>query len=332
MQTIRLFVDVARCHSFSQAAVLHGVSQSAASQRIHQLEKNLGITLIDRSQRPLRLTEAGERFFIGCQDIIERYDRLEHSINKLRDQPAGVVRVAAIYSAGIELLHDVRERFAVEFPQIEIELTYEHPETIHEMVREHQVDLGIVSYPEHWKGLGNIPLRDEAMALVCPAKHPLANRDVVTPDMLSGHPMICLESGLPIGRKVRQYLRDHGATPRIIESFDNIDTIKGAVAATGHLAILPARTVLREVALGSLACVNLGPPLTRPMGIIYRKRAGKQEAFGPAAKAFVENLVRRATDDAAPPPPPPEVASPEALAPKAPSTPTLAEAQTATAE
>ena len=300
MQTIRLFVDVVRRHSFSQAAALHGVSQSAASQRVHQLEKTLGVTLIDRSQRPLGLTEAGERFFIGCEDILDRYDRLEQSITRQRDQPAGTVRVAAIYSAGIELLHDVRERFAVEHPQIDIELIYEHPATINEMVRDAQVDLGIVSYPDHWKGLGVIPLRDEAMALACRADHALAGRSSVSPADLSDRPMICLESGLPIGRKIRQYLRDHGGTPRIIESFDNIDTIKGAVAATGHVAILPARTVLREVAAGVLACVPLDPPLARPMGIIYRKRAGKQEAFSPAARTFVDDLVKRTAAEAAP--------------------------------
>lgn len=297
MQTLRLFVDVARCQSFSQAANLHGVSQSAASQRIHQLEKSLGVTLIDRSQRPLRLTEQGERFFIGCQDILERYDRLELSICKQPSMQPVTLRVAAIYSAGIELLHNIRERFQKAHPHIEIELHYEHPQVIHQMVRDNQVDLGIVSYPKHWKGVEMVPLRDEMMVLVCSPQDTLASQAVVTPDDLTDRQMICLEPHLPVGRNIRQYLRKQDASVRIVESFDNIDTIKNAVAAIGHVAILPRRTILREAAAGTLSWGRLDPPLSRPIGIIHRKRTGKKEHFSFAAQVFINDLTKRVAEE-----------------------------------
>lgn len=298
MQTLRLFIDVVRCHSFSQAATLHGISQSAASQRMHQLEKQLGVTLIDRSQRPLQLTAEGERFFIGCEDILDRYDRLENSVRKESQQHAGTVRVAAIYSAGIELLHNVRERYRQEHPQIELELTYEHPETIYQMLRDNEVDLGIVSCPEHWKNTSVIHLRDEAMALVCTPNHELAVQAAVEPGDLAKWPMVFPETDLPIGRRIRQYFRDHKVAPCVVESFDNLDTIRSAVVATGHLAILPRRVVSRELEAGTLTCVALNPTLTRPVGIIYKKRAGKQRAFSPAVQVFVDDLVKRAAEEA----------------------------------
>ena len=82
MQTLRLFADVARCHSFSEAARLHGITQSAASQRISQLEKRLDAQLIDRSVRPLELTDAGRLFLQGCQSLIEHYDELEQRVRR----------------------------------------------------------------------------------------------------------------------------------------------------------------------------------------------------------------------------------------------------------
>lgn len=297
MQTLRLFVDVVRCHSFSQAATLHGISQSATSQRVHQLEKQLGVTLIDRSQRPLGLTAEGERFFIGCEDILERYDRLERSVRKDPQQHTGTVRVAAIYSAGIELLNDVRERYLQKHPQIDLELTYEHPDTIYQMVKDHEVDLGIVSCPEHWKNTSVIHLRDEMMALVCTPDHELATRSSVQPGDLAKRPLIFPETDLPIGRRIRQYFRDHKVAPQVVESFDNLDTMRNAVVATGHIAIMPKRAVMREVKAGTLTCVPLNPTLTRPVGIIYKKRAAKLEPFSPAVQVFVNDLIQRAAEE-----------------------------------
>ena len=108
MQTLRLFSDVARRRSFSEAAKLHGVTQSAASQRLGALEKRLGVTLFDRSVRPLALTEAGEIFLEGCSELLDQYDRLQRRVMGLSGDPQGRVRVAAIYSAGIDLLDDSR--------------------------------------------------------------------------------------------------------------------------------------------------------------------------------------------------------------------------------
>ena len=158
MQTLRLFTDVARCHSFSQAAEMHGISQSAASQRIGQLEKKLGVTLLDRSVRPLTLTEAGTLFAEGCEDLIQRYDRLESKVAGLRKDPEGLVRVIAIYSAGIDLLSRIRDSFEAEHKKISVEIRYERPEQVYHAVREHECDLGIVSYPERWRKVDTIPL------------------------------------------------------------------------------------------------------------------------------------------------------------------------------
>src|SRR3990170_3440648 len=117
MQTLRLFCDVARLRSFSEGAALHGITQSAASQRIGQLERRLDVTLIDRSVRPLVLTAAGEMFLQECQELVERYSRTEQRIRQVHGGPAGTVVVAAIYSAGIGLLNHIKERFEAAYPQ-----------------------------------------------------------------------------------------------------------------------------------------------------------------------------------------------------------------------
>ena len=135
MQTLRLFYDVTRFRSFSRAAVEHGITQSAASQRIGQLEKRLGVRLIDRSIRPLALTPAGEVFLTGCRDVVERYEQLEHKVTQFRPQLESRVQVQAIYSAGIELLTKVKDAMAEKHPRVSISFKYTRPDEVHEAVR-----------------------------------------------------------------------------------------------------------------------------------------------------------------------------------------------------
>ncbi len=310
VQSLRLFADVARLHSFSEAAQRHGVTQSAASQRVSALEKRLGVTLIDRSVRPPVVTEAGRVYLAGVEDVLARLDRLEARVRAMSpdadgaDERGGTVRVAAIYSAGIGLLNRVRERFEAEHPRVQVEIRYEQPHHVHAAVLAGEADLGIVSYPRTWKRVATMPLRDEVMAVVCRPDHPLAKRKAVRARDLVGHKLATFEVELPVGRQIRQYLREQGVASgvEVASVFDNIDTIKSAVEVTDQFSILPRRTVIREVTAGTLAVTELTPGLTRPMGIIARKPRGGARAqplagTPPSVRAFVEFLVRHAGPD-----------------------------------
>ena len=169
---------------------------------------------------------------------------------------------------------------------------YKRPEAVHEEVRHGRCDLGILSYPHRWPGVAAIPLRDEPMALVCPPQHPLARHDKVQVSQLAKWPLVTFEPELPVGRHIRRYLRQNGVLATIDNVFDNIDTIEAAVVATGGASILPGRTVQGEVAAGTLAAVDLDPPLARPMGIIHTRRG--TSGFPPVIQGFVDCLLERA--------------------------------------
>jgi DNA-binding transcriptional LysR family regulator len=294
MQSLRLFCNVARHQSFSRAAGELGITQSAASQRIQSLEKRLGVKLFDRSVRPLALTAAGEIYFREVRDLLDRFEQLEARIGALTQVPTGQVRVDAIYSAGVDLLRHIEKAFAEACPQVTVAIHYRRPEEVYDAVRRQQCDLGILSYPQRWRGVAHIPLRDEVMAVVCSPKHPLAGRPSVNAAQLHPWPMVTFERDLPVARKIKAYLRASGADPQVVNVFDNIDTIKTAVAGTDRFAILPKRTVLRDVAAGTLAVVELLPELMRPLGIIHRKRNGTAGVFTPAVAAFVDFLLEHA--------------------------------------
>ncbi len=294
MFTLRVFCDVASLRSFSAAAVRHDISQSAASQRVGQLEKQLGVTLIDRSVRPLALTPAGEIFFQEARDLIQRYDRLTQKLAAFHQELRGEVVVDAIYSAGIDLLNHLKEAFEERQPRVTIRLDYKRPEEVHDAVTHQRCDLGILSYPQRWRDVDVIPLRDERMCVVCAPGHTLASRQTVHASELGGYELATFEVALPAGKAIRKHLREQGVEANVTSVFDNIDTIKSAVAVTDQIAILPKRTVDRELAAGTLRAVELEPELDRPMGIILPKRSRSDGTLSPAAQAFVDYLLQHA--------------------------------------
>ncbi len=290
IETIKLFCDVAEHRSISRAAALHEITQSAASQRLMALERDLGVQLIDRSTRPLQLTAAGDLYHRGCRDIMDRYEKLQRQTAALHQVPAltGEVRIASIYSAGIGLLNQIIRTFRREQSRCRVQIEYQHPEVVHDRLLHDQCDIGIISYPHRWRGLSSIALRDEAMVLICRPDHELAGREAVRPADLVEQPLVAFDNHLPIRRHLTGYFREVGIAPNIAHRFDNVDTIKTYVSETPTVAIVPGRTVMRELEQGILAAVRLEPALSRPIAIVYHK--GRE--LPPAVQAFADFLLK----------------------------------------
>src|SRR5438034_232475 len=111
-ESLKIFCDVARHRSFSLAAAANEVTQSAASQVVLQLERRLGVQLIDRSTRPLQLTPQGRLYYDGCKGLVEQYLEVEAAVRKLQMKLAATVQVAAIYSVGLGDMSLYVQRFA----------------------------------------------------------------------------------------------------------------------------------------------------------------------------------------------------------------------------
>ena len=119
LKSLKLFCDVVRRRSFSRAADENGISQSSASQVVHQLEERLGVQLLDRSKRPFVLTAEGERYYDGCRQLVKQYAKLVDEVCSLHDvNRTGRLQVASIYSVGLAHMSAFMRKFSSAYPEV----------------------------------------------------------------------------------------------------------------------------------------------------------------------------------------------------------------------
>jgi len=295
LYTLKLYCDVARLRSFSRGATASGVSQSAASQAIQQLEAELGAVLLDRSRRPLQPTEEGRGFYEACRTLLQGFEQARAELAASRQRVEGTVRVAAIYSVGLHDMSRHMQPFMAEHPQARVLLECLHPHKVVEAVLNDEADLGILSYPTATRALEVLPLRSEPMVVVTHPSHRLARKRRVAPADLNGEAFVAFDHDLAVRRAIDRALKQHSVRVNVVMEFDNVETIKQAIGIAAGISILPRPTVLKEVEIRTLAAVPLAiPGLVRPIAIIHRR--GKR--LTPAVARFIE-LLQKADDASA---------------------------------
>jgi LysR family transcriptional regulator, transcriptional activator of the cysJI operon len=285
---LNLFKEIAATRSMSKGAEHCGVSQSAASQHVQEVERRLGVALFDRSKRPLEVTAAGRLYAEFCRDVLRREEEFILALESVKGDVEGTVRVVSIYSTGLSEMGRLQEEFSARYPTAQLHVEYMRPDKVYDAVRNDTADLGLVSFPESSREITAIPWRNEEMQVAVPPTHPFAKRDAVYPADLNGQDFIGFDEDLSIRRELDRFLRAQGVEVKIVMHFDNVQMIKEAVGLGRGISLLPARTMLAEIEQGRLVAVKLdAPDLVRPVGIVHRKR----KKFNRAAQAFLELLV-----------------------------------------
>lgn len=246
-----------------------------------------GVKLLDSSTRPITVTEPGRLYLDLCRDILRRRDAFQADLDQLRHDLEGTVRVAAIYSVGVSEMSELEREFSTRRPGAKLSIEYLRPERVYDAVVADRADIGLISYPEATREVRVIDWRREEMVVAASPEHPLAGRASLCAKDLEGLDFIGFDEDLPIRQEIDRYLSSHGVDVKVVLHFDNLQTLKEAVADTRAVSILPGRVLRNEVALGRLVAIPIeAPGLYRPLGIIHRKK----KHFHPAAQAFLDLL------------------------------------------
>ena len=179
IESLKVFCDLADSESFTKAAQINGVTQSAVSQQISALERIFKSLLIERSKKKFRLTREGQALYEYSKQIIQTYDSLNSKLQELKDIISGTIRVATIYSIGLHDLPPYIKRFMKSYPTVNVHVEYRRANQVYDDVLSNVVDLGLVAYPVKDSKLEIVALRKEPLVLICHPQHPFAKQKSV---------------------------------------------------------------------------------------------------------------------------------------------------------
>ncbi|MBI5548536.1 MAG: LysR family transcriptional regulator [Deltaproteobacteria bacterium] len=289
IESLKVFCDVVDTGSFSAAARLNHVTQSAVSQQIRALETRYGQKLLSRSARAAVPTAAGSRLYRAAKEIIQAFCGLEVVMREESSQVSGDVVLATIYSVGLHELSAYLKAILRRYPQVNVRLTYRRSDLVVEDVLSDQADMGIVAYPAPRSGVRVLPFRSDELVLVTSRDHPLGCRRTVKLADLEGMRFVAFERDIPTGKAVDSLLREAGVRVQTVMEMDNVETIKRAVELGLGVSILPKATVQAEELAGGLLTKSFcDGTFTRPIGIVLRK--GRY--LGRAASAVLAVLTQ----------------------------------------
>ncbi len=295
IENFKIFSDLVESQSFSRAAKLNGVTQSAVSQQLRAMEKHFAVLIVDRSQKQFRLTREGQKLYDSAKEILHRYEKLVSDLQEMKKVISGTIHISTIYSIGLHELPPYITRFLKEFPSVNVRVEYRRSNLVYEDILHNSVDLGLIAFPTKMRQLDVIPFLEDQLVMICNPEHPLGKKKSVEVKDMANEKFIGFDQDIPTRKATDQMFRDRKVDLEPVMEFDNIETVKRAVEINAGISIVPSATVKQEMKQGLLKAITIkGSNVTRPLAIIHRKG----RVLTPAMKKFITTLTGKPYKDA----------------------------------
>ena len=278
-QRLAAFVAVVEQEGFSRAGLTLHMTQPAVSQQVQALERELGARLLERSNRFLHLTPAGEIVYDHARQILEVEERMRRYVSDLTNVASGSLTIGASYTIGEYLLPLVLAAFQRRYPLVTPAVTIANTQHVAELVVARRLDLGLVEGEVTLPQAQTQPLLEDRLTIIAPPGHRLAGRSEVAPEELAGATWIVREAGSGTRAASDAFMADHGLRSVAQLEFGSTQMIKEAIAAGMGISLLSRWATRREVAQGALAELPVaGTPCVRQFSALtlrsrFRTRA-----------------------------------------------------------
>ncbi len=294
IQNFKTFCDLVETKSFSKAARLNGVTQSAVSQQLKAMERHYDMLIIDRNQKKFRLTPQGAKLNATFKEILSLYEKLNCELQEMRNIVSGAIQIATVNSIGLHELPPYLKSFMLEYPSVNVRVEYRRANLVYEDVLHGSVDLGLVAFPTKHRDLSILPFSEDELVLATHPSHLLAKKKSVKLHDLQGFDFIAFERDIPTRKATDEILRKAGVEVGLVMEFDNVETVKRAIEINAGCAILPASTIRNEVGQGQLVSCKLnGSKHVRPLAIIHKKN----KLLTPALRSFMDLMEKPKPQD-----------------------------------
>ncbi|WJR77423.1 LysR family transcriptional regulator [Bradyrhizobium sp. NP1] len=287
LKHIRAVNSVATYGSFTAAAADLGMTQSAVSRLVIQLEKQLGVSLFLRSTRNVVLTAPGREFTASTRRFIDDLDIQVNNARALGGQIRGRLIISCLLSITHHVVPDAVLKYRKAHPGVEVHLREGLGSEVHEDVRSGFADFGVGNVT----GLGQEVVTEEIVQESCfavlPSTHPLRRRNALSLREMRDEPFVSLPTAAGLRRQIDVAAADQGIALKHTTVVEQFGTLFDFVAADVGIAIVPASALPRRPPPGVVIKKLVSPPLVRRVGILRLRN----RPLTPAATGFL-NIFR----------------------------------------
>ena len=284
LQKYQAFLTTIDCGSFTKAAEILGYAQSSVSKMIADLETEWKVVLLERSRAGVQLTSDGTAMLPYARELLNSYRKVQEQAASLSGMATGLIRIGTFSSVAAHWMPSIIQRFQNDYPGIRYELLLGDYGEIEQWIFEGRVDCGFLRLPTR-EEYETISLGKDEYVAVLPVGHPLAQKDVLSPDDLEGQPFMLLEHG---GKtEVSELLEKDRVTPDVrFTTWDDYAILSMVESGLG-IGVLP-RLILRRIPY-RVEIRSFSEPFFREIGLAM-KSGGTSSV---AVQRFVQYLEYR---------------------------------------
>lgn len=282
---LRTFVTVAEQKHFVSAANKLGISQPSLSQALAALESGLGIQLIERSTRRVIVTPIGEQLLPFAKATLEAADAFVAHSRGAGGELAGPLNIGIIPTVAPYILPTLLTLIADEFPELEPRIVENQTESLLQRLRDGHIDVAVLATPTGATGVTEIPLYDEAFAIVTNPDHPLAGRGDLTLDALRDLELLLLDDGHCLRDQIVELCQlaevDRSPGAQSATRAASLTTVVQLVVAGLGSTLVPMSAVATECARPGIAVSAFadGVEAKRTVGLVMRSSSRRQQEF-----------------------------------------------------
>lgn len=280
---LRLFAAVVDHGGFTKAAESLHLSQPAISKSLNELERQLGLTLLDRGGRPIRLTDAGQTLYARARELFGVERIAEQELREIRGLKRGVLRIGASTTIATYMLPPYLGRFHLRHPGIRIRATSANTRTVLRMLLESRVDVALVEGPVSHPQVEIQPWREDELVVISHPENLLLSQPSLDVAMLVREQFIVREPGSGTRDVIARALALHGARLAKTMRVGGTEAIKQAVAAGLGLAIVSRAAAADQLALGKIAVLSVN-------GLVMRRTLSQIKLRGRVPTAAAREL------------------------------------------
>jgi len=287
LRHLEALVAIARTGNFTRAAQALHISQPSLTVQIHQLEETLGVRLLDRNTRSVKLTQIGKQLTPVIQRLVRELESVVANAKELSTGDRGLVTVAALPSISSTILPRIIARFREQSPGIDVALKDVVAARILTLVKNEDVDFGIGSISDADPDIYTTPLFTDRMRIIFLPGSPLEHKRIVTLKLLTDLPLILMDQQSSVRTLIDRAFEAIGHYPVPAYEVTYMSTAVGMVKAGLGITFLPSSALEVSELSGVRSRVLNHPALTRK--IVVAQKTGR--SLSPAAEVFVKSLI-----------------------------------------